>query len=156
MKRVFFSIAAAAAVAVAASAASAQTLKTVQSRGMLNCGANGVLGGFGLPDAQGNWTGLDVDFCRALAAAIFNDASKVKFVALTAKDRFTALQSGDVDVLARNTTWTSSRDTSLGLNAAGINYYDGQGFIVRKSLKVNSALELSEAAFFFNDAATTE
>src|SRR5882757_10637774 len=90
MKRVFFSIAAAAAIAVTASAASAQTLKTVQSRGTLNCGANGVLGGFGLPDAQGNWTGLDVDFCRAVAAAIFNDASKVKFVALTAKDRFTA------------------------------------------------------------------
>jgi general L-amino acid transport system substrate-binding protein len=156
MKRVFLSIAAAAAVAVAASAASAQTLKTVQSRGMLNCGANGVLGGFGLPDAQGNWTGLDVDFCRALAAAIFNDASKVKFVALTAKDRFTALQSGDVDVLARNTTWTSSRDTSLGLNFTGINYYDGQGFMVRKALKVNSALELNDAAVCVQQGTTTE
>src|SRR6202048_2221685 len=131
MKRVFISIAAAAVVAVAASAASAQTLKTVQSRGMLNCGGNGALGGFGLPDAQGNWTGLDVDFCRAVAAAIFNDANKVKFVALNAKDRFTALQSGDVDLLVRNTTWTSSRDTSLGLNFTGINYFDGQGFMVR-------------------------
>jgi general L-amino acid transport system substrate-binding protein len=148
MKRVFLSIAAAAAVAVAASAASAQTLKTIQSRGMLNCGANGVLGGFGLPDAQGNWTGLDVDFCRAVAAAIFNDASKVKFVALTAKDRFTALQSGDVDLLARNTTWTSSRDTSLGLNFTGINYYDGQGFMVRKALKVNSTTELNLSDYF--------
>ena len=156
MKRVFFSIAAAAAVVVATSAASAQTLKTIQSRGMLNCGANGVLGGFGLPDAQGNWTGLDVDYCRAIAAAIFNDASKVKFVALTAKDRFTALQSGDVDVLVRNTTWTSSRDTSLGLNFTGVNYYDGQGFMVRKALKVNSALELSDAAVCVQQGTTTE
>src|SRR5215813_13963566 len=127
-------------VAVAAQSASAQTLKAVKDRGMLNCGANGTLAGFGLPDAQGRWTGLDVDFCRALAAAIFNDPTKVKFVPLTAKDRFTALQSGEVDVLARNTTWTSSRDTSLGLNFAAVNYYDGQGFIVRKALKVNSAL----------------
>ena len=90
------------------------------------------LPGFGLPDAQGNWTGFDVDYCRALAAAIFNDPTKVKFVALTAKDRFTALQSGDVDVLIRNTTWSSSRDTQLGLNGTTPNYYDGQGFIVRK------------------------
>ena len=96
---------------VAAQGASAQTLKTVKDRGMLNCGANGTLAGFGLPDAQGNWTGLDVDFCRAVAAAVLGDAKKVKFVPLTAKDRFTALQSGEVDVLARNTTWTSSRDT---------------------------------------------
>src|SRR6476661_4488435 len=131
MKRAVIKLALAATVALAASAAAAQTLNTVKSRGVLNCGGNGALGGFGLPDAQGNWTGLDVDFCRALAAAIFNDANKVKFVALTAKDRFTALQSGDVDVLARNTTWTSSRDTSLGLNFTGINYFDGQGFMVR-------------------------
>ena len=117
---------------------------------------NGTLGGFGLPDAQGNWTGLDVDFCRALAAAIFNDPNKVKFVALTAKDRFTALQSGDVDVLARNTTWTSSRDTSLGLNFTGVNYYDGQGFMVRKALKVNSALELNDAAVCVQQGTTTE
>src|SRR5882762_6533722 len=156
MKRVFFSVAAAAAIAVAASAASAQTLKTVQSRGMLNCGANGVLGGFGLPDAQGNWTGIDVDLCRAVAAAIFNDGTKVKFVALTAKDRFTALQSGDVDVLARNTTWTSSRDSQLGLNATAVNYYDGQGFIIRRDLKVNSALELNDATVCVQQGTTTE
>src|SRR5690348_15422368 len=141
---------------VAAQGASAQTLKAVKDRGMLNCGSNGTLGGFGLPDAQGNWTGLDVDFCRALAAAIFNDPTKVKFVALTAKDRFTALQSGDVDVLARNTTWTSSRDTSLGLNFAAINYFDGQGFMVRKALKVNSALELNDAAVCVQQGTTTE
>ncbi len=95
---------------VFAQSASAQTLKAVTDRGMLNCGANGTLAGFGLPDAQGKWTGLDVDICRAIAAAIFNDANKVKFVPLSAKDRFTALQSGEVDVLLRNTTWTSSRE----------------------------------------------
>ena len=156
MKRAVTTLALAAAVAFAASAASAQTLNAIKSRGMLNCGANGTLGGFGLPDAQGNWTGLDVDFCRALAAAIFNDPTKVKFVALTAKDRFTALQSGDVDVLARNTTWTSSRDTSLGLNFAAVNYYDGQGFLVRKALKVNSALELNDAAVCVQQGTTTE
>jgi general L-amino acid transport system substrate-binding protein len=114
------------------------------------------LAGFGIPDAQGNWTGLDVDVCRAIAAAIFNDPAKVKFVPLTAKDRFTAVQSGDVDVLVRNTTWTSSRDVSLGLNFTGINYFDGQGFIVRKSLKVNSALELAGAAVCVQQGTTTE
>src|SRR3954471_25047823 len=136
MKRAVTTLALAATVAFAASAASAQTLNTVKTRGLLNCGANGSVAGFGVPDAQGNWAGFDVDYCRAIAAAIFNDPTKVKFVALTAKDRFTALQSGDVDVLVRNTTWTSSRDSQLGLNAGATNYYDGQGFIVRKSLKV--------------------
>jgi general L-amino acid transport system substrate-binding protein len=134
----------------------AETLETVKSRGVLNCGANGQLPGFGIPDAQGNWTGFDVDYCRAIAAAIFNDPTKVKFVPLTAKDRFTALQSGDVDVLARNTTWTSSRDTQLGLNATAVNYYDGQGFIVRKMLKVNSALELGDASVCVQQGTTTE
>src|ERR1700754_1988557 len=154
MKRTLFAVAAAATLA--ATAASAQTLNTIKSRGILNCGANGTLGGFGLPDAQGNWTGLDVDFCRALGAAIFNDPTKVKFVALTAQQRFTSLQSGDVDVLARNTTWSMSRDTSLGLNFTGVNYYDGQGFIVRKALKVNSALELNDAAVSRQQGTTTE
>lgn len=139
-----------------AQGASAQTLKTVKDRGTLNCGGNGTLAGFGLPDAQGNWTGLDVDFCRAIAAAVLNDAKKVKFVPLSAKDRFTALQSGEVDVLARNTTWTSSRDTSLGLNFTGVNYYDGQGFVVRKALKVNSALELNGASVCVQQGTTTE
>ncbi len=144
------------AVVFVSQGASAQTLKAVKDRGMLICGANGTLGGFGLPDAQGNWTGFDVDFCRAVAAAIFNDPKKVKFVPLSAKDRFTALQSGEVDVLARNTTWTSSRDTSLGLNFTGVNYYDGQGFMVRKSLKVNSALELNGASVCVQQGTTTE
>ena len=146
----------AAVACVAANTAIAATLDTIKQRGVLNCGANGQLPGFGLPDSQGNWTGLDVDLCRAIAAAIFNDATKVKFVALTARDRFTALQTGDVDVLVRNTTWTSSRDTQLALNATGINYYDGQGFMVRKSLKVNSALELNDAAICVQQGTTTE
>ena len=144
------------ALIFAAQSASAQTLKTVTDRGMLNCGANGTLAGFGLPDAQGKWTGLDVDVCRAIAAAVFNDAGKVKFVPLSAKDRFTALQSGEVDVLVRNTTWTSSRDSSLGLSFTGVDYYDGQGFMVRKSLKVNSALELGDASVCVQQGTTTE
>jgi len=156
MKRVLTTIICAAALGLAASAAGAQTLTTVKTRGVLNCGSNPGLAGFGLPDAQGNWTGLDVEMCRAVAAAIFDDPKKVKFVPLTAKDRFTALQSGEVDVLIRNTTWTSSRDTSLGLNFTGVDYYDGQGFMVRKALKVNSALELSDAAVCVQQGTTTE
>jgi general L-amino acid transport system substrate-binding protein len=139
-----------------AGTAGAATLDTVKQRGALNCGANGQLPGFGLPDSQGNWTGLDVDFCRAIAAAVFNDATKVKFTALTATNRFVALQTGDIDVLARNTTWTLSRDTQFGLNATGVNYYDGQGFIIRKTLKVNSALELNDAAICVQQGTTTE
>ncbi len=138
-------------------AASAQaTLKAVQDRGQLVCGANGTLAGFGRPDPQGNWVGFDVDFCRAIAAAIFNDPTKVKFVPLTASDRITALQSGEIDVLSRNTTWTMSRDTTLGIDFAAVNYYDGQGFIVRKSLKVNSALELNDASVCVQQGTTTE
>src|SRR5688572_20544449 len=156
MKRVVIRVALAAVLCAAASAATAQTLNTVKSRGMVHCGSNGTLAGFGLPDAQGRWTGLDVDFCKAIAAAIFNDPTKVKFIPLTAKDRFTALQSGEVDVLSRNTTWTSSRDTQLGLNFAAVNYYDGQGFVVRKALKVNSALELNDAAICVQQGTTTE
>jgi general L-amino acid transport system substrate-binding protein len=156
MKTMLKTLTVAAAVGLAASAASAQTLNAVKARGTLNCGANTGLAGFGQPDAQGNWTGFDVEYCRAIAAAVFNDPTKVKFVPLTAKDRFTALQSGDVDVLVRNTTWTSSRDTSLGLNFTGVNYYDGQGFMVRKALKVNSALELNDAAVCVQQGTTTE
>jgi general L-amino acid transport system substrate-binding protein len=137
-------------------AASGQTLTTIKNRGELICGANGTLAGFGLPDPQGNWTGFDVDFCRAIAAAIFNDPTKVKFVPLTAKDRFTALQSGEIDVLSRNTTWTLSRDTSLGLDFVAVTYYDGQGFMVRKALKVNSALELNGAAVCVQQGTTSE
>src|SRR5215813_3122432 len=127
--------AAAAAVLGMSASASAQTLNTVKQRGVLVCGVSQGLPGFSSPDDRGNWTGLDVDLCRAIAAAIFNDANKVKFSPLSAKDRFTALQSGEIDVLSRNSTWTLSRDTSLGLNFAAITYYDGQGFMVKKSLK---------------------
>lgn len=156
MKHLTLKLVAVAALALSASTASAQTLNAVKSRGVLNCGSNGTLAAFGAPDAQGNWHGFDVDFCRAVAVAVLNDPTKVKFVPLSAKDRFTALQSGDVDVLARNTTWTSSRDTSLGLNFTGVNYYDGQGFMVPKALKVNSALELNDAAVCVQQGTTTE
>jgi general L-amino acid transport system substrate-binding protein len=156
MKRAVTTLVLAGALGLTAFAASAQTLNTVKQRGMLHCGSNTGLAGFGLPDAQGAWTGLDIDFCRAISAAIFNDPNKIKFVPLSAKDRSTALQSGDVDVLARNTTWTSSRDTSLGLDFSVINYFDGQGFLVRKALKVNSALELNDAAVCVQQGTTTE
>ncbi|MDO8980510.1 MAG: amino acid ABC transporter substrate-binding protein [Afipia sp.] len=132
------------------------TLQGVKDRGTLSCGVSQGLPGFSAPDDKGNWIGLDVDVCRALAAAIFNDPSKVKFVPLSAKDRFTALQSGEIDVLSRNSTWTLSRDTSLGLNYTGISYYDGQGFMIRKSLKVNSALELNGASICVQTGTTNE
>jgi general L-amino acid transport system substrate-binding protein len=137
-------------------AATAQTLKTVRDRGLLSCGVSQGLPGFSSPDDKGNWTGLDVDICRAIAAAIFNDPTKIKFVPLSAKDRFTALQSGEIDVLSRNTTWTLSRDTTLGANFTGVTYYDGQGFLVKKSLKVNSALELNSASVCVQTGTTTE
>jgi general L-amino acid transport system substrate-binding protein len=158
MKKIFGIVAQVAifAVVFAAQGVSAQTLKAVKDRGMLNCGSNGTLAGFGLPDAQGKWAGLDIDYCKALAAAVLGDPNKVKYVPLSAKDRFTALQSGEVDVLARNTTWTSSRDTSLGFNFVGVNYYDGQSFMVRKALKVNSALELAGAAVCVQQGTTNE
>ncbi|MBX3552364.1 MAG: amino acid ABC transporter substrate-binding protein [Pseudolabrys sp.] len=146
----------AAALMMTAQSASAQTLKTVKERGTLVCGVSQGLPGFSNPDDKGNWTGLDVDLCRAIAAAIFNDPGKVKFTGLSAKDRFTALQSGEIDVLSRNSTWTLSRDSSLGLNFAGVNYYDGQGFMVRKALKVNSALELNGASVCTQTGTTTE
>lgn len=156
MKRLATAFAIATVLAFGMQAAGAQTLKAVKDRGQLVCGANGSLAGFGIPDPQGNWTGFDVDFCRAIAAAIFNDPSKVKFVPLTAANRFTALQSGEIDVLARNTTWTMSRDTSLGIDFAVVNYYDGQGFMVRKVLKVSSALELNDASVCVQQGTTTE
>jgi general L-amino acid transport system substrate-binding protein len=156
MKRVSLAFTLALAAGLATQAAHAQTLKTVKDRGMLSCGVSQGLPGFSSPDDKGNWTGLDVDICRAVAAAIFNDATKIKFVPLSAKDRFTALQSGEIDVLSRNTTWTLSRDTSLGANFTGVTYYDGQGFLVKKSLKVNSALELNSASVCVQTGTTTE
>ncbi|MGI9481987.1 MAG: amino acid ABC transporter substrate-binding protein [Hyphomicrobiales bacterium] len=141
---------------VAASAASAATLDDIKAKGHVQCGVSQGLPGFSNPDDKGNWTGMDVDVCRALAAAIFGDAGKVKFTPLSAKERFTALQSGEVDVLSRNTTWTATRDTALGLNFAGVNYYDGQGFMVKKALGVTSALQLNGASVCTNTGTTTE
>jgi general L-amino acid transport system substrate-binding protein len=156
MKALATAIAMATALAFGMQAANAQTLKAVKDRGELLCGANGQLAGFGMPDPQGNWTGFDVDFCRAIAAAIFDDPSKVKFVPLTAANRLTALQSGEVDVLSRNTTWTMSRDTAQGIDFAAVHYYDGQGFMVHKALKVSSALELNDASVCVQQGTTTE
>src|ERR671922_317610 len=136
--------------------AQARTLEAVKQRRELHCGVNVGLPGFGQPDDKGNWTGLDVDFCRAVAAAIFNDPKKVTFKPLTAKERFTALQSGEVDLLARNTTWTLSRDSALGLSFTGVNFYDGQGFLVKKSLGVKSAKELNGASICVQTGTTTE
>jgi general L-amino acid transport system substrate-binding protein len=156
MKRVSLVFTLALAAGLLTGAASAQTLKTVKDRGTLSCGVSQGLPGFSSPDDKGNWTGLDVDICRALAAAIFDDPTKVKFVPLSAKDRFIALQSGEIDVLSRNTTWTLSRDTTFGANFTGVTYYDGQGFLVKKLLKVNSALELNSASVCVQTGTTTE
>jgi general L-amino acid transport system substrate-binding protein len=158
MKKFIATIAlAGAALSAATMAASAQTtLEKIKARGEVVCGANTGLAGFGQPDASGNWTGLDVDYCRALAAAIFDDPKKVKFVPLAAKDRFPVLQSGEIDVLIRNTTWTMSRDTTNKGNFAAINYYDGQGFLVKKSLNLKSALDLNGASICVQQGTTTE
>ena len=157
MKRTLKTLAIGAAAAIAMTAgASAGTLDDVKKKGFVQCGVSQGLPGFSNPDDKGNWTGLDVDVCRAVAAAIFGDPSKVKFTPLSAKERFTALQSGEVDMLSRNTTWTATRDTALGLNFAGVNYYDGQGFMVRKSLGVTSAKQLGGAAVCTNTGTTTE
>jgi general L-amino acid transport system substrate-binding protein len=137
-------------------AVQAGTLADVLDRGELHCGVTTGVTGFSAPDSAGNWSGIDVDGCRSVAAAVFGDASKVKYVPLTAKERFTALQSGEIDVLYRNTTWTMQRDASLGLNFAGVNYYDGQGFMVMKSLGVSDAMELDGASVCIQAGTTTE
>lgn len=144
------------ATCLATTAFAGPTLDQIKKRGQLVCGVNPGIAGFGLPDDKGNWTGFDVDFCRAVASAIFNDPTKVRFVPLTAKDRFTALQSGEIDVLSRNTTYTQSREAGQGLEFGAITYYDGQGFMVRKKLNVSSALELSGASICVQQGTTTE
>ena len=144
------------ALVLSASFASASTLEEVQKRGVLQCGVSTGLPGFSATDEKGNWKGLDVDGCKAIAAAVLGDATKVKYVPLNAKERFTALQSGEIDVLVRGTTWTLVRDTSLGLNFAGVNYYDGQGFMVSKKLGLKSAKELDGASFCIQSGTTTE
>lgn len=157
MKRIVATLAFGLGATLLAGAAQAQgTLNSIKQKGYISCGSNPGLAGFGVPDAQGRWTGLDVDFCRALSAAIFNDVTKVRFIPLSAKDRFTALQSGEVDILSRNTTWSMSRDTALGLDFPAVNFYDGQGFMVKKKLGVASAKQLDGASVCTQQGTTTE
>ena len=157
MKRTLLSfVVGTAACVVAAGAAGAGTLDDVKTKGFVQCGVSTGLAGFALPDSSNNWTGIDVDFCHALAAAIFKDPSKVKYTPLNAKERFTALQSGEVDLLSRNTTWTMGRDTALGLKFAGVMYYDGQGFMVHKSMGITSAKQLDGATVCTQTGTTTE
>jgi general L-amino acid transport system substrate-binding protein len=152
---------AAASLAVAALAlptvvAAQGTLQKVKDRGQVRCGASQGVAGFSMPDAQGNWTGFDTDFCRALAAAIFDDPKKIQLISLSSKDRLTALQSGEIDVLARTTTWTLSRDAGIGLNFTAVNYYDGQGFEVRRSADIKSVKELDGASICVAQGTTNE
>jgi general L-amino acid transport system substrate-binding protein len=144
------------AACLAAGMATAGTLDEVKQRGDLNCGVTTGLAGFAAPDANGVWQGFDVDYCRAVAAAVLGDPTKVKFVPTTGQTRFTALASGEVDMLARNTTWTFSRDVDLKFTFVGVNYYDGQGFMVPKALGVSSAKELDGATVCIQTGTTTE
>ncbi|WP_237173265.1 amino acid ABC transporter substrate-binding protein [Paracandidimonas lactea] len=137
-------------------AAQADTLDVVKQRGVVNCGVTTGFAGFSAPDAKGTWQGLDVDMCRAVAAAVLGDAAKFKAVPLNSQQRFTALQSGEIDLLARNTTVTQQRDTALGAISAGINFYDGQGFLVPKSLGVKSAKEISGASVCMQTGTSNE
>ncbi len=136
--------------------AQAGVLETVKDRGQLVCGTSPGVPGFSLPDSQGQWTGLDVDLCRAVSAAVFNDPTKVKFIPLNPKDRFSVVQSGEVDVLSRQTTWTLSRDTTLGLFFSPITYYDGQALMVRSSLNIKSAKELNGGSICIQGGTTSE
>jgi general L-amino acid transport system substrate-binding protein len=154
-----YSLAAAAgmaAILASGSSMAGQDLDAVKGRGQLICGVPTGTAGFALQDSQGKWTGLDVDICRAVSAAIFGDSEKVKYVPLTAQQRFTALQSKEVDMLSNNTTWTLQRDTALGFDFTGVTYYDGQGFMVNKKLGVKSAKELNGATVCVAPGTTTE
>jgi general L-amino acid transport system substrate-binding protein len=154
--RILGTIGLAAFVAAAVQPATAQTLDVIRDRGKLTCGINPDLPGFAARDQEGAWRGFDVDFCRAVAAAIFNDAGKVEFKALSNAERLTALKNSDIDLLSRNTTWTMARETALGINFAAVTYYDGQGFLVRSSLKAESALELGGKSICVQTGTTTE
>ncbi len=148
-----FGLSASAALAQTATSA---TLDAIKAKGYVQCGVTGGVPGFSAPDANNNWTGLEVDYCRALAAAIFNDADAVRYTPLTSQERFTALSAGEIDVLSRTTTWTMSRDTQLGISFVGTMFYDGQGFMVRKADGIASALDLSGAAICIESGTTTE
>jgi general L-amino acid transport system substrate-binding protein len=156
MKGIARALALAAWLPLLAHAASAQTLNTVKERGHLVCGVSEGLYGFSAPNADKTWSGFDVDLCRAVAGAIFNDASKVEYIPLAAQDRFNALKSGQIDLLSRDTTWTMSREVALGLMFAGVTYYDGQGFLVHPSLKAETALDLGGAKICVQKGTTTE
>jgi general L-amino acid transport system substrate-binding protein len=149
-------IAAALVAAFAAPAHAGKTIDAIKARGQLVCGVNPSLPGFSAADSQGNWTGLDVDVCKAVAATVLGDASKIKWVPLNAQQRFTALQSGEIDVLSRNTTWTLTRDASLGLFFTGVTYYDGQGFMVPVKTKITNAKQLKGATVCVQSGTTTE
>jgi len=152
-------VTAASAVILALAAGAAQagaTFDAVKKKGFVQCGVNSGLAGFSVADEKGVWKGIDVDVCRAVAAAVFGDANKVKYTPLTAKERFTALQSGEIDILSRNTTWTVTRDGGLGISFTGVTYYDGQGFLIKKKLNVKSALKLSGATVCVQSGTTTE
>ena len=149
-------VSAVALAAISGAAASAQTLEEVQERGVLNCGVNTGLVGFAAPDANGEWQGFDVAVCQAVAAAVLGDPNAVEYVSLTGKTRFTALASGEIDMLSRNTTWTFTRDVDLKFEFVGINYYDGQGFMVPRELGVSSARELDGATVCIQTGTTTE
>ena len=155
-KSIALGIALAVGTFTTAGAMAATTLENVKEKGHLQCGVTSGLPGFSQPDENGNWTGIDVDTCRAVAAAIFGDAKAVEFTPLTAKERFTALQSGEIDMLSRNTTWTLTRDASLGLNFTGVNYYDGQGFLINKGIGVDDATQLDGATICIQAGTTTE
>ena len=156
LRRILAPLALLCAAAPALAQAPASTLDAVMKKGFVQCGVNVGLAGFSQPDSQGVWRGIDVDLCRAVAAAVFGDAGKVRYTPLTAQQRFTAVQSGEVDILSRNTTWTATRDTSLGLNFVGVNYYDGQGFMVPAKKKVKSAKQLNGATVCVQPGTTTE
>ncbi|WP_413111469.1 amino acid ABC transporter substrate-binding protein [Thaumasiovibrio sp. DFM-14] len=156
VKTVFNALAVTTALFSANTLAAEDTLEQVMKQGYVQCGVSTGLPGFSNPNAKGEWEGLDVEFCQAVAAATLGDKTKVKYIPLTAKERFTALQSGEIDLLSRNTTWTLQRDTALGLNFAGVNYYDGQGFMVKKEIEVASAFDLDGAAVCVQSGTTTE
>ena len=156
MSKTLLSLAAVAAVSLMATSVQAATLDDIKAKGHLQCGVTEGTTGFSAPDANNNWSGIEVEFCRGIAAAIFNNADSVRYTPLTSQERFTALSAGEVDLLSRTTTWTMSRDTQLGIMFAGVIYYDGQGFIVRKADGIASAMDLSGAALCIESGTTTE
>ncbi|KRA99843.1 hypothetical protein ASD83_04940 [Devosia sp. Root685] len=156
MQKQLVALTATAILGLTAVSAQAAILDDVKAKGYVQCGVTGGVPGFSAPDSNNVWTGIEVDFCRAMAAAVFNDAEAVRYTSLTSQERFTALSAGEVDVLSRTTTWTMSRDTQLGISFVGTMFYDGQGFMVRKADGIESALDLSGAAICIESGTTTE